>query len=86
MSLIAATRRPDDFSADLKKWIQIAGGQPALERWPSTAAHEPHAWLQGRDHVTPDDVRADRSRLPAAPAHFDLRGRRGRNLAGSCGC
>src|SRR5262249_23675195 len=56
VSLIAATRRPGDFSPDLKKWIQIGAsprGTLALDR-----CSRAYAWLQGRDHVTPDDVRA----------------------------
>jgi MoxR-like ATPase len=56
VSLIAATRRPGDFSPDLKAWIQIGAsprGTLALDR-----CSRAHAWLQGRDHVTPDDVRA----------------------------
>ncbi|AMV29619.1 ATPase family associated with various cellular activities (AAA) [Gemmata sp. SH-PL17] len=56
VSVIAATRRPGDFSADLKKWIQVGAsprGTLALDR-----CSRAYAWLQGRDHVTPDDVRA----------------------------
>jgi MoxR-like ATPase len=56
VALIAATRRPADFSADLKKWVQIGAsprGTLALDR-----CSRAYAWLQGRDHVTPDDVRA----------------------------
>jgi MoxR-like ATPase len=56
VSLIAATRRPADFSPDLKKWIQVGAsprGTLALDR-----CSRAYAWLQGRDHVTPDDVRA----------------------------
>jgi MoxR-like ATPase len=56
VALIAATRRPGDFSADLKKWIQVGAsprGTLALDR--CTRAH---AWLHGRAYVTPDDVRA----------------------------
>lgn len=56
VGLIAATRRPGDFSPDLKKWVQIGAsprGTLALDR-----CSRAHAWLQGRDHVTPDDVRA----------------------------
>src|SRR5262249_21151082 len=55
VSLIAATRRPGDFSPDLKKWVQVGAsprGTLALDR-----CSRAHAWLQGRDHVTPDDVR-----------------------------
>jgi len=56
VALIAATRRPGDFSPDLKKWIQIGAsprGTLALDRCSRASA-----WLQGRDHVTPGDVRA----------------------------
>jgi MoxR-like ATPase len=56
VSLIAATRRPGDFSPELKKWIQIGAsprGTLALDR-----CSRAYAWLQNRDHVTPDDVRA----------------------------
>ena len=56
VSVIAATRRPGDFSPDLKKWIQVGAsprGTLALDR-----CSRAYAWLQGRDHVTPDDVRA----------------------------
>ena len=56
VALIATTRRPGDFSPDLKKWIQIGAsprGTLALDR-----CSRAHAFLQGRDHVTPDDVRA----------------------------
>jgi MoxR-like ATPase len=56
VALVAATRRPGDFSPDLKKWIQVGAsprGTLALDR-----CSRAYAWLQGRDHVTPDDVRA----------------------------
>lgn len=56
VALIAATRRPAEFSEDLAKYIQIGvspRGSLALDK---TA--RAHAWLQGRDRVTPDDIRA----------------------------
>jgi MoxR-like ATPase len=56
VAIIAATRRPGGFSPDLKKWIQVGAsprGTLALDRCSRAIA-----WLQGRDHVTPDDVRA----------------------------
>ncbi len=56
VALIAATRRPDQFGPNLKKWVQIGAsprGTLSLDR-----AARAHAWLQGRDHATPDDVRA----------------------------
>jgi MoxR-like ATPase len=56
MDLIAATRQPERYGEDLKKWIHI-GASPSggigLDR-----CSRVHAWLQGRDYVTPDDVRA----------------------------
>ncbi len=55
VALIAATRRPKDFKGDLATWIQVGAsprGTLALDRCSRAAA-----WLAGRDHVTPDDVR-----------------------------
>jgi MoxR-like ATPase len=56
VALIAATRRPKSFKSDLAKWVQIGAsprGTLALDR-----CSRAFAWLQARDHVTPDDVRA----------------------------
>jgi MoxR-like ATPase len=56
VSLIAATRRPAEFSEELGKWILVGAsprGSLALDR-----VSRAHAWLRGRDHVTPDDLRA----------------------------
>jgi MoxR-like ATPase len=56
VSLIAATRRPEGYGEDLKRWILIGAsprGSIALDKVSRT-----HAWLKGRDYVTPDDVRA----------------------------
>ena len=56
VSLIAATRRPAEFSEDLGQWILVGAsprGSIALDK-----ASRSHAWLQGRKHVTPDDIRA----------------------------
>ena len=54
--LVQATRRPDAFSADLARWIEV-GASPraslALDRCGRT-----HAWLAGRDYVDPEDLRA----------------------------
>jgi MoxR-like ATPase len=55
VSLIAATRRPEQFGKDLQRWIHVGAsprGTLALDK----VSHA-HAWLDGRDHVTPDDVR-----------------------------
>jgi MoxR-like ATPase len=56
VDLVFATRFPDRHEGDLRKWIQVGvspRGGLALDR-----CARAHAWLRGRDHVTPDDVRA----------------------------
>jgi MoxR-like ATPase len=57
VALIAATRRPGDYEkSELAKWIKVGAsprGTLALDR-----AGRAHAWLDGRDAVTPDDVKA----------------------------
>ena len=56
VQLIIATRRPENYSAELSKYVAF-GASPratiALDR-----CARAHAWLMGRDFVTPDDVRA----------------------------
>ena len=56
MAIIAGTRRPAELTENLGRWIQIGAsprGSLALDK-----ASRAHAWLHGRDHVTPDDIRA----------------------------
>ncbi|PMQ04971.1 hypothetical protein DyAD56_11470 [Dyella sp. AD56] len=56
MALVDATRHPYQYDKTLATWIQVGSsprGGIALER-----TSRVHAWLEGRDHVTPDDVRA----------------------------
>jgi MoxR-like ATPase len=57
VAIIAATLRPADFeSSKLAQWIKIGAsprGTLALDR-----AGRAHAWLEGRDTATPDDVKA----------------------------
>jgi MoxR-like ATPase len=56
VDLVFATRYPEKYNQDLRKWIQIGAsprGGLALDK-----CSRAYAWLQGRDHVTPDDVRA----------------------------
>ena len=56
VGIIAATRRPAEFSQDLANWILVGAsprGSIALDK-----VSRAHAWLQERDHVTPDDIRA----------------------------
>ncbi|WP_121061623.1 AAA family ATPase [Chachezhania antarctica] len=54
--LIDATRHPEAYGDDLKRWIEI-GGSPraslALDKCGRT-----RAWLEGRDYVDPEDIRA----------------------------
>ena len=56
VQLIIATRKPHLYSAQLASWIEF-GGSPratiALDR-----CARAHAWLSGRDFVSPDDVQA----------------------------
>ncbi len=56
VSLIFATRYPERYNEDLRKWIQVGAsprGGLGLDK-----CSRAYAWLNGRDHVTPDDVRA----------------------------
>ena len=56
VSLIAATRRPDGYGEDLKRWLLVGAsprGSIALDK-----VSRAHAWLQGRAYVTPEDIRA----------------------------
>jgi MoxR-like ATPase len=56
VDLITATRRPEDYSEELASWIEVGAsprGGIGLDK-----VSRAHAWLRGRDHVTPDDVQA----------------------------
>ena len=54
--LVNATRIPSEFGDDLKRWIEV-GASPraslALDKCGRT-----RAWLEGRDYVDPEDIRA----------------------------
>jgi MoxR-like ATPase len=55
VDLISATRYPDTFSKDLKRWLNYGAsprGSISIDRCARAVA-----WLDGRDYVTPDDVR-----------------------------
>jgi MoxR-like ATPase len=55
VDLIFATRFPERYTEDLKRWIQVGAsprGALALDR-----CARARAWLEGRDHVLPEDVR-----------------------------
>lgn len=56
VDLVNGTRAPERYGGDLESWIQVGAsprGAIALDR-----CSRAHAFLNGRDHVTPDDVRA----------------------------
>jgi len=56
VDLVAGTRFPERYGEELRKWIQVGAsprGVIGLDK-----CSRVHAWLQGRDHVIPDDVRA----------------------------
>lgn len=56
VQLVIATRSPARYSDELASWIEY-GGSPratiAIDR-----CARAHAWLQGRDFVSPDDIQA----------------------------
>ncbi len=56
VQLVHASRQPQDYGEDLARWIEY-GASPrasiALER-----CARAHAWLMGRDYVSPDDVQS----------------------------
>jgi MoxR-like ATPase len=54
VALVMATRYPEKIDAELAKWVQVGAsprGVIGLDKVSRT-----HAWLNGRDFVTPDDV------------------------------
>jgi MoxR-like ATPase len=56
VGLVQATREPASVGEDVARWIEVGAsprGSIALDR-----CSRAHAWLQGRDFVGPDDVRA----------------------------
>lgn len=55
VDLITATRYPDKFSKDLQRWINYGAsprGTIGLDKCSRVVA-----WLDGRNYVTPDDIR-----------------------------
>jgi MoxR-like ATPase len=56
VDLIFATRYPERYDEELARWIHVGAsprGGLSLDRCARV-----HAWLNGRDHVVPEDVRA----------------------------
>ncbi|MEH6589541.1 MAG: MoxR family ATPase [Halioglobus sp.] len=56
VQLVIATRNPALYSAELANWIEF-GGSPRATIGLDRCARA-HAWLHGRDFVSPDDVQA----------------------------
>ncbi|MEX1042302.1 MAG: MoxR family ATPase [Pirellulaceae bacterium] len=64
VDLVLATRNPSKLEGDLAKWIRLGSsprGTLALD-----SAARAHAWLQGQDFVSPENIRAV---APACLAH-----------------
>ena len=56
IQITMATRQPENYSKELQSWIDFGAsprGTIALDR-----CARAHAWLQGKDFVSPDDVQA----------------------------
>ena len=56
VSIVAGTRRPAELDQDLARYIQVGvspRGSIALDK-----CSRAHAWMNGRDQVTVDDIRA----------------------------
>jgi MoxR-like ATPase len=56
VDLVFATRYPDRYDEQLAKWIHVGvspRGGIALDKCARV-----HAWLDGREHLLPDDIRA----------------------------
>jgi len=56
VDIISATRYPEKYSEELRNWIDYGAsprGSIAIDR-----ACRTHAWMHGKDHVNPDNIRA----------------------------
>lgn len=56
VDLVQATRHPERYGEDLHRWIRRGSSARATLALHRTARAS--AWLEGRDYVTPDDVRS----------------------------
>lgn len=64
VDLVLATREPEKYEGNLPRWVRLGAsprGTIALD-----AAARAHAWLNGQDFVSPDNIRAV---APACLAH-----------------
>ena len=56
VDIISATRYPEKYTEELRNWIDFGAsprGSIAIDR-----ACRTHAWMHGKDHVSPDNIRA----------------------------
>ncbi|MFV0507332.1 MAG: AAA family ATPase [Bacteroidales bacterium] len=56
VDLVSATRHPEKYSNELRTWIAFGAsprGSIAIDK-----AARVHAWMQGHEQVSPDDIRA----------------------------
>ena len=56
VQLVVASRDPEPYSQNLKRWVRFGASPRAtigLER-----CARAHAWLEGRDYVSPEDIQA----------------------------
>jgi MoxR-like ATPase len=56
VQLVTASRRPQDFKADLKDLVRF-GASPRATIFLAQAARA-HAFIKGRGYVTPEDIKA----------------------------
>ncbi|HDP89970.1 MAG TPA: AAA family ATPase [Thioalkalivibrio sp.] len=56
VDLVQATRDPGPYKAELERWVQF-GASPRATIALDLCARA-HAWLTGRDHVNPEDIKA----------------------------
>jgi len=56
VKLVTATRNPAEYSEDLARWLEY-GASPRGTLGLDSCARA-HAWLEGRDYVSPGDVQA----------------------------
>ena len=54
LQLILATRKPERYGTELAQWIEYGASPRATIALDRTA--RAHAWLQGRDYVSPEDI------------------------------
>ncbi len=56
VELVLATRRPGPYGQELARWVSFGASPRATIALDRTA--RAHAWLDGRDYVSPEDIQA----------------------------